>query len=279
MRSNDPRSSSEGRLVLGGVVRDGTELGAVRLLGGGLAEDGHLRAEGNRELDAEVAEATEAHDGNLLAGAGTPALQRVERRDAGAQQRRRDVELEGVGDAEGEALADHDLLAVATHRLLAVVALTVVRHHRALDAELLLAVLAVLALAAGVDHAADADPVTDLVARHTIADLGHDAGDLVTGHHREDGAAPLLADLVDVAVADPGEGDVDDDVVIAQLAPFDRGRLEGGSSGRGGQGCSAGHGSPWGGRGQSPSGDKSLAGPTIPRPLQVLVRPHRNQQA
>jgi hypothetical protein len=51
---------------------------------------------------------------------------------------------------------------------------------------------AVLALAAGVDHAADPDPVADLVLRDLGADLGDDAGDLVARDHRE-GRGPTPA--------------------------------------------------------------------------------------
>ena len=38
---------------------------------------------------------------------------------------------------------------------------------------------------AGVDHAADADAVADLVARDVAADLGDAADDLVAGHDRK----------------------------------------------------------------------------------------------
>ena len=62
-----------------------------------------------------------------------------------------------------------------------------------------------LALAAGVDEAADADAVADLVLGDLGADLGDDAGDLVAGHQRVVDLAPLAVDGVDVGVADAGE--------------------------------------------------------------------------
>jgi len=65
------------------------------------------------------------------------------------------------------------------------------------------------------------------------ADRGHDARDLVARHHREDRAAPLLAHLVDVAVADAGEGDVDEEVVVAQVAVLDGALDEGRGRGAG----------------------------------------------
>jgi hypothetical protein len=48
-------------------------------------------------------------------------LERRVCRDAGAQQRRRVLELEVIGDPDDEAVLDDDLLAVAAERRLAVV--------------------------------------------------------------------------------------------------------------------------------------------------------------
>ena len=226
----------ERRLVLRREVVRRAEALAVFLLAERAGEHGDLGAHRGGELDRHVAQAAHADDGHLLARAGAPAAQRAVRRDAGAQQRRRDIELDALGDAQGEALRDDDLLAVAAHRGLAVVARGVVGADGALGAVLLLAVLAELALAAGVDHAADADAVADLVLRDGGTHSRDDAGDLVPGHHREDGLAPLLAHLVDVAVADAGELDVDLHVVIAQGAALDQCGLERGSGGVGDQG-------------------------------------------
>src|SRR5690606_16454443 len=107
--------------------------------------------------------AAETHDRDLLAGACTPLAQRRVRRDARAEQRRGDVEADAVGDAAHEGVLDDDLLAVAAVGGFTVEADAVVGLHVALDAELLGACLAVLALAARVDRAADADAVADLV--------------------------------------------------------------------------------------------------------------------
>jgi hypothetical protein len=79
---------------------------------------------------------------------------------------------------------------------------------------LLLAGLAILTLAAGVDEAADADPVPDRITRHTRADLGDDTGDLMTRDEREDGIAPLAARGVNVGMTDSGVLDVNRDVVL-----------------------------------------------------------------
>ncbi|MGX1118415.1 hypothetical protein RKD37_003778 [Streptomyces ambofaciens] len=166
------------------------------------------------------------YDGDLLAGTGVPALERGVRGDAGAQQRGGLVQGDALGDAEDEVLVDDDLLGVAAVGGLAVLADAVVRHHVAARAVLLPAGLAVPALAAGVDHAADAHPVADGELGDAGADLGDDARDLVAGDHREDGLAPALTDLVDVGVADAGELDVDQDVMFTHLAPLDGGALQ-----------------------------------------------------
>jgi hypothetical protein len=156
------------------------------------------------------------------------------RRDAGAQQRRGHVEPEGVGDAQHEGLVDDDLLAVAAVRRQAVLAHGVVRTDVAVEAVLLEAALAVLAVAAGVDHAADADAVADGVPADLGADLRDHAGDLVTGDERVHRLAPLVAAGVDVGVADAGVRDVDEDVGRSDVPPLDGRQLEGGLGGGGG---------------------------------------------
>src|SRR5690606_41927994 len=69
-----------------------------------------------------------------------------------------------------------------------------------------------------IDEAADADAVADLEFRDLRADRRDDAGDLMTGDDRIDGILPFVADGVDVRVADAGELDFDDDVVVVRLA-------------------------------------------------------------
>lgn len=91
------------------------------------------------------------------------------------------------------------------------------------QAVLLLAGDALLALAAGVHHAADADTVADLVLRDVLADGGDVADDLVADDLRVLDLAPLAADGVDVRVADAGVGDVDLDVVRSDVTTGDGG--------------------------------------------------------
>ena len=57
-----------------------------------------------------MAEAAEADDRDLLAGAGAPVAQRRVGRDAGAQQRRGDLERDALGDLDDEVLVDDDVI-------------------------------------------------------------------------------------------------------------------------------------------------------------------------
>ncbi|MNN46846.1 hypothetical protein D3C81_1612450 [compost metagenome] len=89
------------------------------------------------------------------------------------------------------------------------------------------------AVAAGIDHATDAHQVADLVRRHLGTYGGDPADDLVTGHQRVHGNAPLVACLMDVGVAHAAVEDVDGDVIRARAAALE---------GHGGQGAGRGLG-------------------------------------
>ena len=64
--------------------------------------------------------------------------------------------------------------------------------------------LAGRAFAAAIDHAANADEVAGLVFLHGAADCAHAADDFMAGDDGIDGAAPVVARGVQVAVADAG---------------------------------------------------------------------------
>jgi hypothetical protein len=141
-----------------------------------------------------------------------------------AEQRRDLLDVERLGDAEHEVLVHDDGLRVAALGDRAVGGVDAgVGADVALEAVLFLAGDAVLALAARVHHAADADAVADLVLGDVRADLGDVADDLVADDLRVLDGAPLTADGVDVRVADAGVGDVDRDVVRADVTTGDGG--------------------------------------------------------
>ena len=161
--------------------------------------------------------------------------------DARAQQWSGGIQSQRVGDTQDVVLVDDDAAAVAAVSRLSVLAHRVVSTgHPAAGAVLLQTGLAVLAGAAGVDEAADAHPVADCEFAYLRTDLGHDAGDLMSGHHRVAGLTPLGAHRMNIGVADPGEVDVESDVVWADAAAGDRGfgqRFGGRCGGVGGDGA------------------------------------------
>ena len=92
-------------------------------------------------------------------------------------------------------------------------------------AELLETGLTLVAVAVGVNQAADCSKVAGLEVGDCGADVGDTANDLVSrnawidsGHH-----TPLVTDLVEVRVTDTTEKDFDLNVVFAWIAPRDHG--------------------------------------------------------
>jgi hypothetical protein len=77
-----------------------------------------------------------------------------------------------------------------------------------------------------IDHAADADPLTDLELRDMTADAGHATDDLVTRHARIEGPRPFASRGMQVGVANAAELDCDLDVVGARLPALDQIRGE-----------------------------------------------------
>ena len=113
IRSKEPAEVREGVLVAGGVVVVRAQLQPVLLLLQRLRQDGDLGAHGVGDLDGHVSEPAESDDGDLLAGSGAPVAQRGVGGDAGAEQRRGDVELDAFRDPDDEVLGHHDVGGVA----------------------------------------------------------------------------------------------------------------------------------------------------------------------
>src|SRR5207249_5005178 len=86
-----------------------------------------------------------------------------------------------------------------------------------------------LAVAACIDVHADADQLPRTPCARGAAGADDSTDDLVTRHHRKDRPTPLVACLVDVAVAYAAEQDVDEHVALPWLAPIE---LERGQSRR-----------------------------------------------
>ena len=92
-------------------------------------------------------------------------------------------------------------------------------------AELLETGLALGAVTVGVNQAADCGKVAWLELGDCGADLGDTADNLMSGNARIDSGhfAPLVADLMQVRVADAAEKDFDLNPVFARITPMDCG--------------------------------------------------------
>ena len=150
--------------------------------------------------------------------------------------------LELGRDAVNVALVDDDVVGVAAVGDLSGVVLGVVGADEALLAIGLFMGDAVAADAAGVDHDAYSGEVAFLEALDVGADGGDAANDLMTWDHGVHGAAPLVADLMDVGVADAAVEDLDDDVGWAGIAAFEAEGGEGGGLRLGGVAFGLQHG-------------------------------------
>jgi hypothetical protein len=90
----------------------------------------------------------------------------------------------------------------------------------ALEAVVLVARKAVFAFTARVNEGSDSSAVADLELGYGRADLNNGASNLVTWNHWEDAREPLFANLVNVAVANARESDVDLHIVRTKWPKF-----------------------------------------------------------
>ena len=127
---------------------------------------------------------------------------------------------------QDKALVDNHAIRVATVRDASEVLVRKVVRESAVPAELLKAGLAFGAGPVGVDHAADRGEVAGLERSDCGADFGNTADDFMardTGVDSGHGTAPLVADLVEIRVADTTEKDFDLYVVLSGIASLNRG--------------------------------------------------------
>ncbi|MFT3765446.1 MAG: hypothetical protein QM820_08030 [Minicystis sp.] len=209
--SSEPRRNSCAPRRLASASFEGEEL-----------DERHLGPHRRAQLHRHVPEAAEPEHRHAMTLADVPAPERRVRGDARAEQRRDARERALVGDAQDEALVDDDLRGVAAvGRRLAVALHAVVGPDPAVLAILLQALLAGRADAARVDQAADTGVVAGLELGHLGAHPLDAADDLVAWHHGIGGVRPLVADLMDVRVADSAVEDPDQDVVLARVAALE----------------------------------------------------------
>ena len=227
-----------------GVFGDDDFVGAETLGVGGFVgrsgEEDDVRAEGMGELDAHVAESAEADDADFLAFANFPVTKGRIGGDAGAEQRSGGGEIEVRGDLQREIFIDHDAIGIAAVGDAGEnFVFTVVGEGGAVFAEGFVAIEATGASAAGVDEAADGGDIAFLEFFDGAADFDDAADDLVARNHGINGghdAFPLIANLMQIGVADAAEEDLDLNVLGTRIAARNGERSEGRGGGMGGVG-------------------------------------------
>jgi len=227
-------SSSHGFLV--GAVDEivGTETAhGLLLLGSSAGNHGDVSAHGNTELDGHGAETTETGNSELHTLLEAVVAEGRVDGDTGAEEGSGSVEGNVLGDLESVVHVDNDVLGVTTVGGLAllgvgveagavsVLELGVVGSDHTLSAVVTVGLLAVVAVTARVDEAADTSVVTDNEVLDVLADSHDNTGNLVSGNHGEDSGAPLFTSLMDVRVADTGELGLDVDIVVTDSASLD----------------------------------------------------------
>ena len=201
---------------------------------GAAREEGDFCAEGVSEFDRHMAETAEADNRDFAAFADVPVAQRRPGGDAGAEDRRHGFDVEVFRHLQHKSVTDGDGFGITAVGGLAVVFVdAAVGRNEAVFAVLLEIVFAGFAVAAAIDEAADADKVASLELADVRADAAHAADDFMTRHHGVYRATPVVTGGVQVAVADAGVEDVDNDIIGARRAVFEG---EGGERAGGGLG-------------------------------------------
>ena len=202
------------------VVR--AEAFGVRRFAGAAREQGDFCTEGVGEFNRHMAEAAETDDRDFAAFADVPVAQWRPGGDAGAEDGRHGFGIEVFRHFQHEGIADGDGFGIAAVGGLAVVFVdAAVGRNEAVFAVLLEIMFAGLAVAAAIDEAADADEVASLELADLCADAAHAADDFMSRHYGVYRAAPVVTGGVQVAVADAGVEDVDNDVISARRALFE----------------------------------------------------------
>ena len=190
-------------------------------LGQGGGEGCNFSAKDAGELDSEMAQTADANHAHAGGRIDPVDAQRVVDGAAGAEQRRGMFAVEGVGDGNDETIVGADAVGVT--------AIAVHAGGFRFRAEVLLALQAPLAVAAGIGLPAEANALANLESFHLGADRRNCAYDLVTGDERVLAVAPIVGDKVQIAVADSAMRNGDFDFVRPELARIVTERQEFGS--------------------------------------------------
>src|SRR5213595_2287220 len=165
-----------------------------------------------RKFYRHVAQAAETDHANFLALGDAPMMHGRVCSDAGAEQWRSGGDIEVGGDAQNEMFVGDDAFGVVAVSNPSEVLIRRVEGEDHVRAELFKASFAVRAGSIRVDHAADRGKIPGLVLGNRRADLGDTADDLMAGNNRVirgHELAPLVADRMEIGVADPAKQNVD----------------------------------------------------------------------
>lgn len=235
----------QGGLVgLGERIVRAVRFRVLQLVGVG-GQDRDRAAHGLRQLHGHMAQPAEAENGDVVALLHPPVLHRRPSGHTGAEDGGGLLRIQPLGQGQDEILGHDDHVGIAAEGVVAAINVRAVlrlrrRGHRPVVggqpavrplAIVLVALLAGIACAAAVDHAADADHVAFLEPRGGGADGLHPADDLVTRDAGIDGIVPLVLHLVDVGVADPGVEHLDHHLIVPRIGPVDLHALKFGAGG------------------------------------------------
>ncbi len=188
-------------------------------------EDDNVGAERMCKLHAHVAESSETGHANFLALGNAPVAHRGISCNSGAKQRGGPGVVEVRRNPQDKSLVNDNVVGVAAVRDASQMLVGKVVGKDRILAELLETRLAFRAGAVRVHQAADCGEVARLELGDCGADLGDAADDFVAGHagvDRGQETAPLIADLVEIGMADAAEQNLYLYVVFGWVAPRDR---------------------------------------------------------
>lgn len=146
-------------------------------------------------------------------------LQRRPGGHARAQQRRHGAQLEVFRHADHEFAVDDDVIGIAAEGFAADDFLfAVIGRGKARFAILLLTAMALRAVAAGVDHDADADQIARFHVADRVAGADNAPDNFMARHQRELADAPLVTRHMQVRMADAAVVNVDQHVARLYIA-------------------------------------------------------------
>ena len=213
-----------------GVAREDdlmrAEADCVVLLGGRSREHHDVRSEGAGEFNPHVPKTAETDDADFLAWADFPMAHWGIGRDAGAEQRGDSGEWKIFRHTEDEVLVHDDAFRIAAVSGQAEVFVSPAIRPNLGGRKLLVARATVRAGQVGIHETANADQITGFEFGDGRPDVGDTANDFMARHAWVNGlhqAAPLVAGVMQVGVADAAEEDFNLHVARRRLASWNRG--------------------------------------------------------